>query len=181
MCLIDRVAVNSQNGGLLIQWEQFELAERSIRPHELYRGLSSMGLPVETGSGSLTHYNRVIRQLPKSHWLDAACVGHSTPPTLKVITMHPLLVKATGHNNRQMCRTDRYGFPRQHKARSKVYFGFATGDLGRARVPRGKHAGTHIGRVVVRASGSFQVGIHDGISWKRIQLLQRADGYAYNY
>jgi hypothetical protein len=36
--------------------------------------------------------------------------------------------------------------------------GFQTGDMVRAEVPKGKHAGIHVGRVAVRASGSFRVG-----------------------
>jgi 5-methylcytosine-specific restriction endonuclease McrA len=41
--------------------------------------LKGFGLPVETGSGGLTKYNRTERDLPKAHWIDAACVGKSTP------------------------------------------------------------------------------------------------------
>ena len=41
----------------------------------LYQRLQSLGLPLECGSGGLTKYNRSVRQLPKIHWLDAACTG----------------------------------------------------------------------------------------------------------
>jgi len=64
-------------------------------------------------------------------------------------------------------------------ALDKHVHGFATGDLVRAELPAGKHAGVHIGRVAVRASGSFRVGTVDGISWRHCRLLQRADGYEY--
>ena len=58
--------------------------------------------------------------------------------------------------------------------------GFSTGDLVRADVPaRLKTAGVHVGRVAVRASGSFRVGKVDGINAKYCLLLQRADGYEY--
>jgi 5-methylcytosine-specific restriction endonuclease McrA len=37
----------------------------------LFERLKATGLPLETGSGGLTKYNRVQRSLPKTHWLDA--------------------------------------------------------------------------------------------------------------
>ncbi|WP_422664452.1 RRXRR domain-containing protein [Streptomyces mirabilis] len=60
--------------------------------------------------------------------------------------------------------------------------GFTTGDLVRAVIPRGKYAGTHIGRVAVRANGCHGIpvpGGHAGTSHQNLRLLQRADGYAY--
>ena len=147
----------------------------------LYRRLCDSGLPVETGSGGLTKFNRVTRGLPKTHWLDAACVGVSTAAVLDRQGVRVLSIRALGHGNRQMCRTDKYGFPRLHRTRRNLHFGFRTGDWGRARVPTGKHQGTHIGRVAVRASGRFRVGNVDGIAYRYIQRLWRADGYAYQY
>jgi len=49
----------------------------------LSQRLQALGLPVECGSGGLTTFNRTVRGLPKEHWIDAACVGKSTPPSLK--------------------------------------------------------------------------------------------------
>jgi hypothetical protein len=50
----------------------------------------------------------------------------------------------------------------------------------RASVPEPlKTAGRHVGRVAVRASGSFRVGKTDGINAKYVSLLQRRDGYEY--
>jgi hypothetical protein len=47
----------------------------------------------------------------------------------------------------------------------------------------GVHIGTKIGRVAVRATGSFNIqtvnGVCQGISWKFCRILQRADGYGY--
>src|SRR5215510_1141924 len=48
----------------------------------LFNRLKGFGLPIETGSGGLTKFNRVNRGLPKTHWIDAACVGASTPERL---------------------------------------------------------------------------------------------------
>ena len=145
----------------------------------LYQRLSDF-FPVEVGSGGLTKFNRTTRGLPKTHWTDAACVGVSTPATLLTTGIKPLLIKATGWGNRQMCGTNKYGFPTRHRTGRKRYFGFQTGDLVKATVPKGKHTGTHVGRVAVRATGSFRVGNHDGINHKYLLLLQRADGYSYN-
>ena len=41
----------------------------------LFNRLKETGLPVSTGSGGLTKFNRTRLKLPKTHWLDAACVG----------------------------------------------------------------------------------------------------------
>ena len=46
---------------------------------ELFRRLKATGLPIECGSGGRTKFNRTTQGLPKTHWLDAACVGASTP------------------------------------------------------------------------------------------------------
>jgi hypothetical protein len=86
--------------------------------------------------------------------MDAACVGASTPPILRIAGVVPLAITAAGHGVRQMCGTDRYGFPTRHRTRQTRHVGFATGDLVRAAVPAGlKTAGRHVGRVLVRASG----------------------------
>jgi 5-methylcytosine-specific restriction endonuclease McrA len=45
----------------------------------LYERLYALGLPIEVGTGGRTKYNRITRKLPKTHWLDAACIGASTP------------------------------------------------------------------------------------------------------
>src|SRR5205807_7114876 len=75
---------------------------------ELFRRLQVLGLPIECGSGGLTKYNRTTRELPKSHWLDAACVGKSTPVHIKATRVVPLAITAYGHGCRQMCRMSRY-------------------------------------------------------------------------
>lgn len=41
----------------------------------LYGRLKSMGLPVKTGTGGMTKWNWARLGIPKSHVLDAACVG----------------------------------------------------------------------------------------------------------
>jgi 5-methylcytosine-specific restriction endonuclease McrA len=148
----------------------------------LFARLKALGLPVETGSGGLTKYNRSQRTLPKTHWLDAACVGQSTPEQLAIKEVCPLLIKASGHGKRQMCGV-KHGFPIRHRKRQKVHHGYQTGDLARVVVPAGKKAGTYMGRVLARATGSFDLittaGRIEGISHRYCQPIHRNDGYSY--
>lgn len=135
------------------------------------------GLELEIGTGGRTKYNRTMQGLPKTHYFDAACVGASTPE-LKNTYIRPLEIRAVGRGNRQMARVDRYGFPKGHRARKKVYFGFQTGDIVRAVVTKGKYAGIYKGIVAVRASGYFDIKdvhgkvIAQGIGYKYMRLLQ---------
>jgi len=149
----------------------------------LFECLKATGVPLETGSGGLTKYNRSQRNLPKTHWLDAACAGTSTPEQLAAASVVPLLIEATGHGTRQMCGTDEHGFPTRHRQRKKVHFGYQTGDLVRAVVPGGKYAGVHVGRVLARATGSFDIktkqGRQQGINHRHCRPIHRNDGYSY--
>jgi len=148
----------------------------------LLNRLESTGLPVETGSGGRTKYNRSRQSYPKAHWIDAACVGASGESVALDPGMTPLRIKATGHGMRQMCGTDKFGFPFRHRTRTKEYFGFQTGDRVHAVVPTGKHAGSHTGRILVRASGNFDIQTGTGrftLSHKYCFRLHRKDGYAY--
>jgi 5-methylcytosine-specific restriction endonuclease McrA len=143
--------------------------------------LKELDLPVSTGSGGKTKFNRIRFCLPKTHWLDAACVGET--PELKVLTTKPLIIKATGHGTRQMCRTDKYGFPSRYVPRNKFVKGFQTGDIVKAVVTSGKKIGTYVGRIAVRSTGSFNIstpnGLVQGISHKYCQFIHKKDGYSY--
>ena len=149
----------------------------------LYERLQALALPVECGSGGLTKFNRTVRQLPKEHWLDAACVGKSTPLQLKVAGVSPLLITATGHGSRQKCNVNAIGFPCSKPKAAKKVKGFQTGDMVRAVVTRGTKQGVYVGRVVVRARGSFDIrtkqGRVQGISYRFCTPLYRCDGYNY--
>ncbi|MCC5631456.1 RNA-guided endonuclease IscB [Nostoc sphaeroides] len=144
--------------------------------------LKSTGLPVETGSGGLTKFNRSQQMLGKTHWLDAACVGKSTP-VLIIKGIEPLLIQAFGHGSRQSCRTDKFGFPNRHVPREKIHFGFQTGDIVKAVVTTGKKIGTYVGKVAIRSSGSFNIstknGLIQGISHKFCKRIHAKDGYSY--
>ena len=150
---------------------------------ELFNQLKQLGLPVEVGSGGLTKFNRCRQNLDKTHWLDAACVGKSTPKQLIIKEVKPLLIKAYGHGTRQICRTDKFGFPSRYVPRNKFVKGFQTGDIVKAFVTSGKKIGVYTGRVAVRSSGSFNIstakGLIQGISHKYCKSIHKKDGYSY--
>lgn len=150
---------------------------------ELFRQLEALGLPVECGSGGLTKYNRSMRDFPKTHWIDAACVGKSTPLTLQITGVIPLLITANGHGCRQVCNVDTFGFPHGKPKQSGRIHGFKTGDIVRAVVTKGKKIGTYTGRVLVRATGSFDIatksGRVQGIGHQYCTALHKAEGYTY--
>jgi 5-methylcytosine-specific restriction endonuclease McrA len=149
---------------------------------ELFHRLQDLGLSLECGSGGRTKFNRLSQGLDKAHWIDAACAGKSTP-CLFVQGVVPLLITANGSGSRQMCRMDKYGFPRTGPKRAKRVKGFQTGDIVRAEVLTGKKVGTYVGRVAVRTTGSFNLttknGTVQGISHRFCTPLHRCDGYSY--
>jgi len=148
----------------------------------LYRRLTATGLPVETGTGAQTKFNRSRLGYPKAHWIDAACVGESGAAVTLDAEMVPLRISAKGHGNRQMCGTNKYGFPIRHRNRQKQFAGFQTGDLVQAVVPTGKFSGTHSGRIAIRHRPSFRIQTAAAtfdVHPKYLTLVHRADGYAY--
>jgi 5-methylcytosine-specific restriction endonuclease McrA len=149
----------------------------------LYERLKECGLPVECGSGGLTKFNRLTHNLPKEHWIDAACVGKSTPPHLHLTKVVPLLITATGHGSRQKCHVNECGIVCSKPKGPKKVKGFQTGDMVRAVVPSGKNQGVYAGRVLVRASGSFDVRTKQarvqGISYRFCTPVHRCNGYSY--
>jgi 5-methylcytosine-specific restriction endonuclease McrA len=149
----------------------------------LYDCLLTLGLPIECGSGGLTKCNRTQRGLPKQHWIDAACVGKSTPLLLKIAGVVPLLITATGHGSRQKCNVNEIGFPCSKPKGAKKVKGFQTGDMVRAIVTTGGKQGIYAGRVLVRASGSFDIrtsaGLVQGINHRFCSPIHRCDGYSY--
>jgi len=150
---------------------------------KLLNNLKETGLPVTTGTGGKTKFNRTQQGLGKCHYLDAACVGDT--PTLEVLTLQPLLIQCTGHGNRQMCGTNKYGFPTRYRTNQKIHKGFQTGDIVKAVVTKGKKIGCYLGRVLVRASGRFDISTNAGrvagISHKYCFHIHKKDGYQYSF
>lgn len=149
---------------------------------KLLNALKGLGLPVRTGSGGLTKFNRSRLVIPKTHALDAVCVGEVD--FVEQWQKPTLVIKATGRGSYQRTRLNRFGFPRGYLTRQKNIHGFQTGDMVKAIVTQGKKVGAYIGRVAVRASGSFNIqtaeGLVQGISHRYCTLIQRSDGYGYS-
>lgn len=149
----------------------------------LFRRLQATGLSLEVSTGGRTKFNRSRQGIPKSHALDAANVGGLT--TLHGWGVPTLTIRATGRGAYKRTTLTKHGFPRGYLMQKKRVHGFQTGDHVKAVVPTGKKAGVHVGRVAVRATGSFNIqtseGVVQGVSYRYCRLLQRADGYAYSF
>ncbi|MFK0734742.1 MAG: RNA-guided endonuclease IscB [Gloeotrichia echinulata HAB0833] len=148
----------------------------------LFNALKNI-LPTTTGTGGQTKYNRTRLNLPKEHWLDASCVGDVE--NIELLTQQPLRIKSNGWGTRQMCGTDRYGFPTRHRERKQVHFGFRTGDIAKVIVTSGKKMGEYVGRVLCRKTGSFDIvtklGRVAGINHRFCSSIHKKDGYSYGF
>ena len=140
-------------------------------------------LPVNTGTGGRTKFNRTRQGFEKDHWIDAACVSESGEQVTIREGMKPLIITAKGRGSHQVVRTNKYGFPRGKAGRIKRAFGFSTGDIVKLVMEKGKYAGTYISRIAgIRASGTLDIKTPAGTvgaSWKHFTLIQRNDGFEY--
>lgn len=147
----------------------------------IFEGLMRTGLPVFGASGGRTKFNRARQGIPKTHALDAACVGET--PRLRGWNQSVLKIKAMGRGSYQRTRVNRYGFPRGHLMKQKSVKGFQTGNIVKSVIPSGKLQGVHVGRVAVRASGYFNIQRKgyaiQGVSYQYCRTLKRANGYSY--
>ena len=139
---------------------------------------------ITTHEAWITKYNRDQLGLSKQHYYDALSVGE-IPTKFNFLTDKILQISAKGRGSRQMCRMDSYGFPRTSAKTSKSVKGFQTGDIVKAIVPKGSKQGEYLGKVAVRSSGYFDIQIKtqviQGIGYKYCNIVQRSDGYSYNY
>jgi hypothetical protein len=159
----DAAAVNST------RWKLFEM-------------LKHFCLPVLTGSGGLTKFNRTKLELPKTHWIDSACVG--VVDKLLVLTTKILSVKATGHGCRRMCRINKYGFPCTEA--KQIFNHISTGDFVKATISKDRknvRAGTYSGRVKTPTNKGCEVvinGFRVGFSnMDGIKIIHHSDGFSY--
>lgn len=146
---------------------------------KLLETLKGNSLPVLTGSGGLTKFNRTRLGLPKTHWIDAACVG--MVDRLRLVTTKILQVSATGFGGRQRCQTDKFGYPVKHRPLRPIH-GFCTGDIVRANVPKGKYQGTFTARVCPMSDGRGEFVIDKKRCAVRLdycKAVHRKDGYSY--
>jgi hypothetical protein len=150
--------------------------------NRLVKDLVATGIPVQTSTGAQTKLTRHEQHIPKDHCLDAVCVGMVNKPIVN--WQRPVLtIKAMGRGSYQRTRLDKHGFPRGYLIRKKSVKGFQTGDMVKAIVTSGKKLGVYVGRVAVRATGSFNITTKtetmQGISYKHCTLISRNDGYDY--
>ncbi|MEQ8974002.1 MAG: RNA-guided endonuclease IscB, partial [Coleofasciculus sp. C1-SOL-03] len=149
---------------------------------KLFETLKVMGLPVTTGTGGQTKYNRTRLGLDKAHWLDAACVG--VTEMLKVLTNKILLLKATGQGGRQRCQTDRLGYPHKYRPLRPIH-GLCTGDIVKTVIPKGVNTGTYVARLCPYSNGRGEIYPTTGKKRIGIKLeyvekpIHRKDGYSY--
>jgi 5-methylcytosine-specific restriction endonuclease McrA len=147
----------------------------------IFFALRATGLPIAASSGGRTKWNRSRLGVPKTHALDAVCVGAVDEVVDWQVPV--LSIKAMGRGSYQRTRMTADGFPRGYLMRTKSVHGFQTGDIVRADVPKGKKVGTYTGRVAIRETGSFNIqtgsGVVQGISHKHCRIIHRVDGYAY--
>ena len=131
----------------------------------------------------LTKYNRNELGLPKEHYYDALSIGNVQD--YKFLTDKVLQISAKGRGSRQMCRMDKFGFPRTSAKASKSVKGFQTGDMVKAIVPNGSKQGEYLGRVIIKSSGYFDIktknGLARNIRYKYCRIVQKSDGYSYSY
>ena len=123
----------------------------------------------------------------------AVVVGHAPfviglRGTVGKSVVHPLTCKVDpGSATDGVGATDNgYGrkeTPVGHSTAQKSCFGFTTGDIVRADIPRGKDKGAHVGRVAVRSSRGFKVttagGTVDGVSHRYCRLIERGNGWSF--
>lgn len=144
--------------------------------------LKLLGLPVSFWSGGRTKKNRVSQGYTKDHWVDAACVGDSGAKVVIPKNIKFASIKAIGRGSRQVCRVDKFGFPRTKAGRIKRVFGFQSNDYVTLTQPRGKYKGIHKGLVSIRVTGQFDVrneNVKITSSYQNFTLIQRGTGYDY--
>ena len=162
----------------------------NVTRYELLRRLRETGLPVETGTGGRTKFNRTRAGLDKSHWADAACVGESSPERWRISAGQVQTIRSRSYarrGRRQACLVNKFGFPRTGGKAAVRPFGYQTGDLVRVEKTKGKWAGVYQGRVSVRSSGDFVFSPRDKEkqppSFRAddiAKLIDRDGGYEYS-
>ena len=147
----------------------------------LFSQLLLTGLPVAIGTGGQTKYNRTFHNVPKTHALDAACVGDVDQ--VNNWSVPHIGIKCTGRG--QYCRTllNKYGFPRLYLPKVKKAFGFATGDMISTIIKLHKGPKKIYSRIIVRNTGWFALKYNKQVfnpNYKNCKLIQRNDGYSYS-
>jgi hypothetical protein len=143
----------------------------------LYEALADTGLPVEASSKRPYQVPPRAARHSQNPRIRRRYVGKGG--TLVGWQIPTLAIKATGRDSYSRTKLTAHGFPRGHRMRAKSIHGFKTGDSDMVRAD--KKARPYIGRVAVRASGSFDVptGVVQGVNAQHCTILHRADRYKY--
>ncbi len=133
--------------------------------------------PVITGNGAQTKFNRIRLNLPKQHWIDAACVGEVDSLVLK--TNQPLRVVCKGQGGRQKAALNKCGYPIRHNPLKPIK-GWCSGDIA-----KNMKSGA-FGRVNPRtSSNSFNFTVLGmkaiNVHVKNLTKVHQKDGYIYSF
>lgn len=141
----------------------------------LFNALKLLGLEIKVGTGGRTKYNRVRLGLPKTHWIDAACVGETGE--LKLLTLNPLMIKCRGQGGRQKAAVNKHGYPVRYNPLKPIK-GWFTGDIASFN--------RKIGRLTPRSNGRFYITLpnKEVVNIKpteigSIKAIHKRDGYEY--
>lgn len=149
---------------------------------KLFETLKTISLPVLTSSGGRTKYNRCRLQLPKQHWIDAACVGQVNELILR--TQQPLLIQCRGQGGRQKAALNKHGYPIRHNPLRPIW-GWSTGDIVKATITSGKYLGKYVGRIAPKSNGNCTFTPFGGkafsSSLKYMTRIHCKDGYEYGF
>ena len=143
---------------------------------KLFNSLKTTGLPVLTGTGGQTKFNRCRFGLEKTHFYDSACVG--VVDKLTILANQPLIITCKGHGGRQKAALNKYGYPIRYNPLKPIK-GWQSGDL--AVDQEG-----NLGRVNPRSkSNSFNFTIFgqkaQSIHVNKLRRVHQKDGYTYTY
>ena len=141
---------------------------------DLFKNLNKLELPLITGTGGQTKFNRSLFNLEKTHFYDAACVGQID--SLEIRANQPLVITCKGHGGRQKAALNKYGYPIRYNPLKPIK-GWQSGDL--AVDQEG-----NLGRVNPRStSNSFNFTVFGqkakSIHVRRLKKVHRKDGYTY--
>ena len=186
--LSDAAAVNATRLQLVANLSNIVIAEQLDRSTgEIIQTM----LPCSIASGAQTKLNRTSALYPKTHWIDAACVGDSGATVQLNPRMLILHVRSIGQGHRQVVRTDRFGFPAARPRRSKTLTTplgvIKTGDIVSLTQPNGLYAGEYQHRRITAINvqtRNVSLSINGRQTWLHSKLVthihQRADGYSYS-
>ncbi len=141
---------------------------------KLFNALKEIGLPVLTGTGGQTKFNRYRFGLEKTHFYDAACVGQTDK--LSILANQPLIITCKGHGGRQKAALNKYGYPVRYNPLKPIK-GWQSGDLA-------VDLEGNLGRVNPRSqSNSFNFTVFGqkakSVHVSKLKRVHQKDGYSY--